>query len=656
MLKFNFTKIKSVICSGAIAVSALAAPMAVVESAPALMNASAASNDNYAKLLQYSLYFYDANMCGSSVNSDSQMTWRSNCHTGDEADGGFHDAGDHAMFGLPQGYSASTIGWSYYEFKDAYDSLGQTAHFKTISDHFCSFFKASTKLSGDNVTSFCYQKGSGKEDHAYWGTPETQSNTRKQYWTSNGASDIAAEYAAALAVNYINFGNADDLKYAKALFKFSTQYNQCAIDGPVENGEEFYKSYDYYDDQAWAAGWLYKATNDNTYKSFLETFMNSTNKGASGNSGCQWGVYSPMSWNNVSLGAACLQAEIDGNWSKVTTYLDSKCTSPNQYYFEMQWGSARYNASMQFCSLVATKYNAKDYRAWSQGQMDYLLGNNPKNTCFVVGLQSNSAKNPHHRAASCYSSYDEMGKNDNISSKGHVLVGALVGGPTSASGDYNDSIQDYTANEVADDYNAGLVGAAAGLYHFYKTGSVDSSIEGVKSTSRPIETTASVVTTTTNTEKPIITTTTTNGGNVNPSEAGVYEIKPNQQVKYDQNSDDKMVGWLWSSFNIPSSEKVKKVEVTISSNNGNIGKWQGAFGSSTSVAPDYWTQGTDMEKSISGNSGTITWEVPASTAEIIQYNYGGELKFGTWWIDCKDFTINSVSADRKRYNVGRCGS
>ena len=70
----------------------------------------AADNDNYAKLLQYSLYFYDANMCGDV--SGCAFSWRGNCHTSDDVVGGFHDAGDHVMFGLPQGYAASTLGWT----------------------------------------------------------------------------------------------------------------------------------------------------------------------------------------------------------------------------------------------------------------------------------------------------------------------------------------------------------------------------------------------------------------------------------------------------------------------------------------------------------------------------------------------------------------
>ena len=759
-------------------------------SAVAQLSASAASTDNYAKLLQYSMYFYDANMCGDQVENAGQMTWRGNCHTNDAVKGGFHDAGDHVKFGLPAGYTASTLGWGYYEFKDSYDALGQTSHLRTITDYFAQYFKDCTTLSNGTVTNFVYQVGNADQDHAEWCAPEDQSDASRQvYQTSNGASDIAAEYAAALAVNYINFGNAEDLSYAKALYEFSIKYNKTAEDGIGE----FYRSYDYYDDQAWAAGWLYLATKDNTYKTFLNTFMNASNQGKSGSSGCQWGVYSPMSWNNVSLGSAILQGEITGNasdWSKVTTYLNQKCNSESTYYCEDSWGSCRYNAAMQMAALATSKYaqSGADYTSWCKAQMSMILGNNSKNANFVVGMESNSVKYAHHRAASGYASNDEMTGQVGYSSKGHTLVGALVGGPSDSNFTYQDTIQDYKCNEVALDYNAGLVGAAAGLYNKYKTGSVDATVEGTKGTQPVVTTTTQKPVVTTTTQKPVVTTassvvttkkttqsskvtTTTvttaapsggkdanittgtqtgtagdkqmyaefapngaktatlyytistkdtsssgafgtwtgsweqtdfeaavgaNGqctadyvipsnvgqtvkamifypdassvkidkvvlhyGNTTtpgttapqPSSGGKYTANVNQSVDYSKlPADDKMIGWEWSQFGIPANEKVVKVELNLSTTKKKIGKWQGAFGSSTSVAPDYWTITDDMEETFSGTSATLTWDIDSATSAIIQKEYGGMLKFGVWWIDCKKFTIDSITVYTDAYS------
>jgi hypothetical protein len=253
----------------------------------------AAGSDNYAKLLQESLFFYDTNMCGKQVESRSLISWRGNCHTDDEVDGGFHDAGDHAMFGLPQGFTASVLEWSYYEFKDSYDSLGQTEHIKTILNHFCEFFKASTKLSGDSVSNFLYQKGDGNDDHSYWGAPEKQGGGRKMFWTSNSASDIAADYAAALALNYLNFGNKEDLTYAEALYKFSTAHNKCESNGTT--GFYFANGCSPTDEQANAAGWLYIATKNEAYKNDCASKQTQYLGWCDG-------------WDNRGLGAACVYA------------------------------------------------------------------------------------------------------------------------------------------------------------------------------------------------------------------------------------------------------------------------------------------------------------------------------------------------------------
>ncbi len=423
--------------------------------------ASAANVDtsDYAKALQYSLYFYDANMCGDQVGEHSHVTWRDDCHTYSDVPGGYHDAGDHVMFGLPQGYAASTLGWGYYEYSDVYEELGLTTHFKMVSDHFCQYFKDCTKLSNGSVTNFMYEAGEGNTDHAYWGAPEKQSQSQwgRCLWTSNGASNIAAQYAAALAISYINFGNAEDLTYAKALFNFANQYRS-------NYAVSFYNSEACTDDIGWAAGWLYLATKESTYKSVFDSLKPST-------------VYWIHCWNNVNLGNAILDGYINNNWSAANNYINGQISSSySSYWFLQQWGSARYNTAMQLCALVVAKHtNNSNYQNWAKWQMTYILGGNGAKACFITGLGDNSAKYPHHRAASGYDSYDgSNGVNGKTgySSSGHTLIGALVGGPTSQSGSYTDSVNDYTANEIAVDYNAACVGALAGLYEIHGTGSV----------------------------------------------------------------------------------------------------------------------------------------------------------------------------------------
>ena len=88
--------------------------------------------------------------------------------------------------------------------------------------------------------------------------------------------------------------------------------------------------------------------------------------------------------------------------------------------------------------------------------IDYILGDNPRQSSYMVGYGNNFPRQPHHRAASGVT-WEEMAQPNE-----HVLHGALVGGPSAADDfAYNGRAQDYISNEVAIDYNAGLTGALA---------------------------------------------------------------------------------------------------------------------------------------------------------------------------------------------------
>ena len=447
--------------------------------------------EDYARLLQYSLYFYDGNMCGDQVNENSAYYWRNDCHTGDKVLGGFHDAGDHVIFGLPAGFSASNLGWSLFEYRNDFDKLGQTAHAKVLTDYYADFFYRSVKLGSDgNVAELLVQKGHGNTDHAYWGTPELQNQREasEMYWRSNTGSDIAAEYAAALALSYLNFHDTDEAKYAgyldmaKKLYAYSesvkSALNESGVNIDESDNSEFpgyYKSDDYKDDQAWAAAWLALASQEsgndsdyNTYKSKCQSLLNGGMY--------DWGGYH---WNNVKYGASLVNAAyLGGDWGSVTSFVNTNCTG-NDYLVQNEWGCARYNTGYQTIALAAANHsesgvNVDNIKAWCKNQMNFILGDNDYNTCFVTNFAVNSTKRPHYRAG-CGTRYDMTVKDDktvidSYSQDVNRLIGGLVGGPAGNGGSYADVRSDYQKNEVATDYNANLVGAAAGLYHFYQTG------------------------------------------------------------------------------------------------------------------------------------------------------------------------------------------
>lgn len=421
---------------------------------------------NYAKLLQESLYFYDANMCGN-LEGTCGLSWRGNCHTYDknvtttingvtykvDVSGGFHDAGDHVKFGLPQGYAATMLGMSYYQFPDAYTGTGQTAHLKKITDYFCDYFKRCTVYdSSGKVVGFCYQVGNGNTDHGVWSAPEGQTLERPAYFAtaSNPATDEVSVAIAALAMNYINFGNPEDLKAAEDLFTFVKNNSKaCATNG----ASGFYDSTSYGDDYALAASALYIATKNTSYNSIYNEYKDNSENGVN--------QYWVLDWANTGALACMLQKDT----SKLAgiTNAGKNCSTIDGFFnCVSDWGSCRYNAASGFVGLVYDKLtNTTTYDSWTVSQMNYMIGDNPNKRCFIVGYNENSSQYPHHRAAS-------RSTDAGITREDHyTLLGALVGGP-GKNGTYKDDQNDYYCNEVALDYNAGLVGALAGLYCAHK--------------------------------------------------------------------------------------------------------------------------------------------------------------------------------------------
>ncbi|MDP4180921.1 MAG: glycoside hydrolase family 9 protein [Bacillota bacterium] len=483
---------------------------------------------NYAEALQKSIYFYDAEKCGPGVTG-GRLEWRGDCHTDDtriplskttlsktflskygsiidpdndgyiDLHGGFHDAGDHVRFGLPQCYAAATLGWGFNEFRDSYKKIGEEQHIIDILKQFTdTFLRCSFLDEQGNIIAFCYMVGNGDEDHTYWGPPELYPksiNRPASFATAETpGSDVCAGTAAALATSYLNFKDQEPeyaakcLKVAKALYEFAKKYR-----GEAPSGGYYNSSYDD-DEMSWAAVWLYQCTNDINYIRDIDAatadglYTGYMKKIVRDNNNNTWQNIWVHSWDVVWGGAFMKLAmmfpdnerfEYFARWNveylsggyikhedpNDKTYI---ATSPAGYTMINGWGSARYNTAAQLCALVYEKHhpNRTDFGDWAKSQMDYLMGRNPMGYSYIVGYGYEKglpfAQHPHHRAAHGSKTLNM----DDPPTHRHILWGALVGGPD--LNDYHkDVTTDYVYNEVAIDYNAAFVGACAGLYQFY---------------------------------------------------------------------------------------------------------------------------------------------------------------------------------------------
>ncbi|MDP4181137.1 MAG: glycoside hydrolase family 9 protein [Bacillota bacterium] len=482
---------------------------------------------NYAEALQKSLYFYDAERCGPGITG-GRLEWRGDCHVGDSSipfkdtslsedfiskyrdildpdgdgcmdlHGGYHDAGDHVRFGLPQGYAASTLAWGFYEFREAFKKDGEEQHMIDLLKQFSDTFLRCSFLDKDgNLIAFCYMVGEGEEDHTYWGPPELYPKTISRpadfATAEDPASDMCGETAASLALSYLIFKDTEPqyadkcLKVAKAMYDFGRKYKGLG------RGDGFYNSPAYEDELAWAAVWLYVCTGNMDYINHIDsTSADGKYTGymakiiVDKNNSWQniWVHCWDVVWGGVFTKLACLfpdNKDFDyfSRWNleywtggkiphqdtRDTAFL---YTTPAGYGMINTWGSARYNCGAQLCDVVYQKYHKDrtDFTDWAKGQMEYLMGRNPMGYSYIVGYGYEKglkyARHPHHRAAHGSKTLNM----DDPPEDRHVLWGALVGGPD-AKDYHNDVTTDFVYNEVAIDYNAAFVGALAGLYLLY---------------------------------------------------------------------------------------------------------------------------------------------------------------------------------------------
>ena len=478
-------KLTAVLSAGVLAVTGTV-------SAVSGMTASAQpSAGTYGDALKLSLYFFDANQCGAD---DNVLTWRGKCHTYDaeaslssakglssssvaaikaanggldtvDVSGGYHDAGDHLKFSNTMGYSCTNLAWSYFENPDSYKETGSEDHLLYILKKMCDYFMKVTYLDDSgNVIAFCYMVGDD-QDHNIWTAPEVQTQNRPTYWAdaSNPSVDASGHMAAALAATSLAFRdkNADYadacLKYANALEKFTEKYPKATYEGIGS----YYSCGNIEDKVAWSDLWCAIANNNGKLPDSYQAQYTPSNGVYNGSIYDYW-VYS---WDKVWGGYSALLYSMDpqkysAHGSELVFDMDQLVGNKNQAYYPVGggWGASRYNCAWQMYALTYAKYTSGQdkYNEYAQGQMDYLLGNNPANRSYLIGFGHSYPQHIHHRAA-----------NPDKDTAKYILYGTLVGGPTDANGSYDDNTNSYSCTEPALDYNGCFALAIAGLYAVY---------------------------------------------------------------------------------------------------------------------------------------------------------------------------------------------
>ena len=433
---------------------------------------------NYGEALQMALLFYELQRSGD-IPEETRCNWRGDSGMTDGADngvdltGGWYDAGDNMKFNLPMAYSAAMLGWSVYEDYEAYQESGQLSYalsnIRWANDYFIKCHTADYE--------YYYQVGDGGLDHGWWGPAETMSMNRPSYKVTltHPGSSVVAEAAASLAVCSICFKTEDPeysetcLSHARKLYEFAETTASDA--GYIEDGVAlaYYNINSGCEDEiSWAATWLYLATGEEAYLADAEEHIEKANQDYN------WA----HCWDDVHDGTRLLLARITGkeqHKEKIEANLDwwtvgydgTRVTyTPKGLAWLDSWGSLRYATTQAFLAYLYAEYEgcssdkADIYIEFAESQINYALGSTGRS--FVCGFGENYPVNPHHRTAQ--GSYSDNMNEPSVAR--HTLYGALVGGPDSNDG-YEDTVSNYTCNEVACDYNAGFVGILAHMYGIY---------------------------------------------------------------------------------------------------------------------------------------------------------------------------------------------
>jgi len=636
----NKKSLKNRLAAGLMSAAMLAS--AAGTSAMTSLTASAADNDYY-EALALSLYFFDANACGSDVTSNC-LTWRGNCHVEDEAallsnatnfdssfkslvdpdgdgkvnvGGGYHDAGDHIKFNLTMGFGMSSLAMSEYLNPGIYEKAGCKDHLMAILKRNAEYMMKTTFLnSSGEVATICHVVADGNADHSMMTPPEEQHYDRATYWltSSQNNSAVCGEMASALAGAAYVWKDSDSafaaecLKYAKAIYNFGSQHK-----GNYTGGlGGFYDTDSMCEDElALAQAWLW--INGEGAKPTLTPSQGSYN-----------GVYDyyRYTWDKVWQGYAALmyKATKDSTFkSELEFEVNNAGGVAEGKYNGDGWGAARYNCALQMSALAAADGNASSPLATgSKWQMDYILGGNPLGYSFLIGYGSKWPTHYHHRAAN-------PGDLSNNPEAKYTLYGALVGG-IDASGNYEDHSDKYQYTEPALDYNGCFALACAGLANLF--GGSDKGAANIVSSASEITypftfTSGTTVVTPTETETTPTETETqsTTESTTKATETTTQKTDPVETTTQQQTSSGEVAATVtektgtWEEDGSPrtywgvDTTGAKKLIVTLKITSGDT-EASGCFNPSN--AKDWW-EPTDWKATVS--NGTVTLEYTPKEGE-----------------------------------------
>ncbi|KAA8546035.1 hypothetical protein F0562_020514 [Nyssa sinensis] len=282
------------------------------------------SNHDYADALSKSILFFEGQRSGF-LPQDQRITWRANSGLGDgstlniDLTGGYYDAGDNIKFGFPMAFTTTMLAWSVIEFGDLMPA-GELRN-ALVAIRWATDYLLKTVSQPNRIF---VQVGDPNIDHSCWERPEDMDTARTVYTVEapNPASDVAGETAAALAASSMAFRSSDPgysdtlLRTATIVFEFADNYRGAYSDNSdIKDGAcPFYCDFDGYQDELlWGAAWLRRASQGDSYLSYLQN--NGKTLGADDN-------INEFGWDNKHAGLNVLVSKevLEGSMYTLQSY------------------------------------------------------------------------------------------------------------------------------------------------------------------------------------------------------------------------------------------------------------------------------------------------------------------------------------------------
>ena len=417
---------------------------------------------NYFEALYKSVFFYDYQKSGYIEPQDQRVCWRYHSflqdsgEKGEELVGGFFDSTGTLKINSHLCFLVTIFVYSLIEFETEFQKT-------MLYDQMISILRQTLEyllkcyVDDKNIYFHC---GEVSEEDSFWGRPEDFSENRKCFKIPENKSgtNFLANMSSAFSSGAYIFQSIDPQFYSK-LKENSINLHILALSKPYDN------IYDFFPDIKEKYGPLDGVEDDLFESSIWLDFLNNDNK----NYFKYNNVYHNYKFNKI-------HSKIWSNRRLSINFLLYKTTKHISYFQRIEdyiqdmfsktltpagflnlWGNHSTVSSLWFSAVLYISFWAliiskdqnctlkSEFNSSVLNQINYILGNNPNKTSYMIGYSNRYILNLNHKASSCKSPSEPCSLSEKTSSNNNPnqIIGAVLTGILN-----DDSVNDSRDNSI----------------------------------------------------------------------------------------------------------------------------------------------------------------------------------------------------------------